>query len=176
MKKIVAFILLTALFLNIIGYHFIFQIQQHKIKEDMDAYLNSSAGIQDAIQLKFSLADQSALSQLKWEDEKEFTLNEEMYDVIEKKNEGGDLVILCVKDKKESHLVDNYSKVSKEAQGDPSKNKSSILLKLIAGVFEKNDLPVLSVPDLANERYPTALNGAISSGTKEILIPPPQSC
>ena len=77
MKKIVAFILLTAFFLNIIGYHFIFQIQQQKLKKQMESYLHKKADKKDAVQFRFSLSDKTALSKLKWEDdnEKEFMLD-----------------------------------------------------------------------------------------------------
>ena len=175
MKKIVAFILLTALFLNIIGYHFIFQMQQHQVKEDMKEYLSSSKDIQNAVELRFSLADASSISKLKWEEEKEFTYNGEMYDVIKKENANGELVIQCIKDKKETHLVNNYEKVSKETQGDPlSKNKSTGLLKLITGIFIYTEQPVLSLPSFINNKNEKILCDALSSGSKEILIPPPQ--
>ena len=174
MKKIVAFLLLTAFFLNIIGYHFLFQIQQHSLKVNMKEYL-SLKDIQSAIELNFSLSDKSAFSKLEWEDEKEFRMNGELYDVIEKRKENGKLIIVCIKDKKETHLVSNYDKLNKEAQGDlSSKSKSTILLNLIAGIFIQNELPVISIPGFVNKKPSTILDDLISSGMKEILVPPPQ--
>lgn len=177
MKKIVSSILLLAFFLNIIGYHFIFQVQQHRIKKDVEAYLHRSAAIQNAMELRVSLADEAAISKLKWEDENEFTLNGELYDVIQKKNENGELVIRCIKDKNETHLVNNYTKISKETQSDPSsKDKSTVLLKLITGFFIKTEQPVLSLPSSISKKHVNTLCDALSSGSKEILIPPPQAC
>jgi hypothetical protein len=172
MKKIVSSILLLSLFLNIVGYHFIFQIQQHNIKEDMEEYLSKSENILNANELRLPLDE---ISKLKWQDEKEFAYNGELYDVIQQKKVNGELIIQCIKDKKETHLVNDYTKISKETQSDPSsKNKSTVLLKLITGIFIKTEQPVVSLPFYINKKYPTTLCDAISSGTKEILIPPPQ--
>ena len=173
MKKIVAFLLLTVFFLNIIGYHFLFQIQQYSIKMQVKKEIRQAWKIQNATELRFSLSDRSALAKLQWEDEKEFIFNGEMYDVIEKKTDGNELIILCVKDKKESHLVSNYERLNKETQSDPlSKNKSTILLKLITGVFIQNNVPVISIPDFSNEKNQINLTENISPAIKEILIPP----
>src|SRR4029079_12891061 len=119
-----------------------FQVKQRNIKEDMEEYL-SKENIRNAVELRFSLNE---LSRLKWENDKEFVYNGELYDVIKKKNVNGSLVIQCIKDKKETHLVDDYVKVSKETQGDASsKNKSTVLLKLITGIFIKVEQPVMSL-------------------------------
>ena len=173
MKKFISSILLLILFLNIIGYHFIFQVQQYKVKEDMREHINSE-DIRNATELRFSLAD---LTKLKWEDENEFTFNGEMYDVIQKNESNGELILQCIKDKKETHLVNNYAKLSKETQGDPSsKNKSTVLLKLITGIFIQTEQPVISLPSFINEKNENTLCDALSSRIKEILIPPPQNC
>src|SRR5689334_11952871 len=103
MKKIVSSILLLSLFLATVGYHFIFQVKQQNIKEDMEEYL-SKENIRNAVELRFSLNE---LSKLKWENDKEFVYNGELYDVVKKKNVNGSLVIQCIKDKKETHLVND---------------------------------------------------------------------
>ena len=129
--------------------------------------------IQNATELRFSLSDRSALAKLQWEDEEEFILNGEMYDVIAKKSDGKELIILCIKDKKENHLIKDYAKVSSDKQGDPSsKSKSTVLLKLITGFFIKNEQPVISIPDFSNEKNQINLTENISPAIKEILIPP----
>ena len=174
MKKIVSSILLLSLFLNIVGYHFIFQIQQHNIKEDMEEYLSKSENILNATELKLPLND---ISKLKWQDEKEFTYNGELYDVIQQKKVNGELIIQCIKDKKETHLVNDYTKISKETQGDPSsKNKSTVLLKLITGIFIKAEQPVVSLPSFIKKKNTNTLCDVLSFRSKEILIPPPQVC
>jgi len=89
----------------------------------------------------------------------------------------GELVIQCIKDKKETHLVNDYAKLSKETQGDPvSKNKSTVLLKLITGFFIKTEQPVLSLLSLVNKKMQYTLCDALSPVSKEILLPPPQAC
>lgn len=176
MRRILSLLLLTAFFLNIIGYHFIFQVRQHRIKENMEVLLHS-ASIQNPLELRFFLSDEAAISKLTWEDENEFTFNGELYDVIRKTTVNGELVIQCIKDKKETHLVNDYAKISKETQGDPSsKNKSTILLKLITGFFIKTEQPVLSLPSCVSKKHENTVCASLSSGSKEILIPPPQVC
>lgn len=176
MRRILSLLLLTAFFLNIIGYHFIFWVQQHTIKENMEV-LRHSASIQNPIELRFSLSDEAVVSKLSWEDENEFTFNGELYDVIRKTTINGELVIQCIKDKKETHLVNNYAKISKETQGDPSsKNKSTVLLKLITGIFIKTEQPVLSLPSCISKNHAITVCDALSPGSKKILIPPPQVC
>ena len=96
-----------------------------------------------------------------------------MYDVIEKRKESGELILLCIKDKKESHLVKEYTKMNKQNQGDPSsKHKTNILLKLITGVFIQTDISLLYLPDFPTEKNQVNLTENISPAIKEILIPP----
>lgn len=141
----------------------------------MEKSLRNSADIKNAVELRFALSDRSSISKIKWEDEKEFTFNGELYDVIQQKNVNGELIIQCIRDKKETHLVNDYTKLSKETQGDPaSKNKSTVLLKLITEIFIQTEQPVLSLPSFINNKNEKILCDALSSGSKEILIPPPQ--
>jgi hypothetical protein len=175
-KKILSLLLLSAIFLSTIGYHFIFQAQQHQLKEQMKEALRKNADPLKVVEIRISLSDKNSIAELKWEDESEFILKGEMYDVIEKKKEGNELIIRCVKDKKETHLVNEYTRINKEDQNDPtSKNKSSILLKLIGSVFLKTEWPVIPNPFITGKKESLIHKDTICSVDKDIFIPPPQN-
>lgn len=63
--------------------------------------------------LEFSFNTKEA-TLLDWENENEFRYHNEMYDVIEKKAEGGRLVIRCIADQHETELVNEYQRNNKQ--------------------------------------------------------------
>ena len=120
--------------------------------------------------LVFSLDDKNAMNRLKWEGNDEFSVDGQMYDVIEKKISNNKLVIRCTSDKKETALIKKYEKMNDE---NNSKNKSALLLKLINACY----LPAKSVELFISYKpipSPYLQSEIISSGVRDVLTPPPQ--
>jgi hypothetical protein len=118
--------------------YFVFHFSQRAIKREMKNYLSSH--LQDAhiTMFTFSLEDQKDIG---WEGDDEFTINGQMYDVIQKKKDGNKTVVYCVQDKKETALVQHFLRnVKKEA---PIKGKTGALTQLVTAHFilaEKNTI------------------------------------
>lgn len=141
----------------------------------MKEYILAKHNANNIEEFRFSVNDKETPGKLQWENEKEFSYNGLMYDVVDIKKENEEIVIHCIKDKKENQLVNDYARLSKDAQGDPvSKNKSTVLIKLITNVFVENssfEIPFFSSYKHTHFPYFT---DAVSKGINEILIPPPQ--
>jgi hypothetical protein len=173
MKKIISILLLLCLLLNIIGYHLIFHLRQAEIKAEMKKVLRLKANKDDEIVFVFSLTHKKALAKLEWEDDHEFRLNGEMYDVIERKIANHKLVIRCISDKKETALIERYEKMNTESN---SRDKLALLLKFFANSY----LP--SAPSEMIIRYkpvPSIIHPQtdnLSSQVRDVSTPPPQLC
>jgi hypothetical protein len=130
-----------------------------------------NASNNDETVLVFSLKDKKSVAKLEWEDDHEFRLNGEMYDVIEKKIENNKLIIRCISDKKETELVTKYESMNRE---NNSRNKTALLLKFFGSTYLSTAhsemavryKPVPSIIHLQADR--------VSSQVREVLTPPPQ--
>jgi hypothetical protein len=127
-KKIAAVILFICLFFTVVGYHFVFRLQLGEIKSEMKKKLRNSTD-KDVIVLAFNADD---AKKIEWEEEHEFRFNNEMYDVIEKHQDGDQLVIHCIPDKKEKALLEFYQKINSGSSGSSTKTS---LIKLITAPF-----------------------------------------
>lgn len=57
----------------------------------------------------------SDIKNARWEHEKEFEWNEEMYDVVKKENKNGEITYTCKKDSKEDQLKNQKRKASEKS-------------------------------------------------------------
>ena len=128
MKKIAAVILFFCLFFTVVGYHFVFGIHLSEIKAEMKSKLRNVPG-KDVVVFSFNIAE---ANKIEWEEEHEFRFNNEMYDVIEKHQDGDQLVIHCIPDKKEKALLEFYQKIN---SGSSSSSTKTSLIKLITAPF-----------------------------------------
>lgn len=101
-KKV--FFILTFLLLFIVEGDFIlFNINQFIIKQEIR---NQAENNSDLIRFE---VNPSFLSKIQWtEVDKEFVLNEEMYDVVKVIHEHGHQYVLCMNDKLEEKLIRNF--------------------------------------------------------------------
>ena len=114
------------------------------------------------------------LKSVRWEEDgNEFEMNDEMYDVIEKRVEDGKNIIVCISDKNETALIKKFEKVRDEAQGS-SQTKSNTILKLIFSPYFVSDLNYSFVLDNKSNLHFLYPPSFISSINREILTPPPQ--
>lgn len=174
MKKTVAAILLIALFLDVSGYHFLYLFRQRELKQSMKEYLLTHPDSEFITELRFSLNDPQSMKELEWENGHEFWYNGEMFDLVEKKTEGNQLVIRCINDKKESGLEKLQAKIGKEKQGNTSsKSKSTLLLQLVQTAFINPPIPLLFNFSSKSFFSPYKQSFTFQSHRK-VLTPPPQ--
>lgn len=140
----------------------------------MKEYLLEHPDSEFITELRFSLNDPSAIKELEWENSHEFWYNGEMFDLVEKKTAGNQLIIRCINDKKESSLVKLQDKINKEKQGDgSSKSKSTLLMQLIQSAFIAVDIPALHCFSVKHP-FASYKNSDIFPALRDVLTPPPQ--
>ena len=170
LKKLFSILLLSCLLFNTAGYHLIFYIRQAEIKAEMKRSLLHSDN-KEVDLLVFSLNDKKNIEKLEWEDDDEFELNGEMYDVIEKKTQNGKLIIRCINDKRETELIKNYEKINKEGN---SKNRTALLLKLLDNTSASPVTIELFIKNILKPAKVSFCSIAISSCYHDVLTPPPR--
>ena len=170
LKKTIATSLIFCLFLNITGYYIIFCVRQAAIKVEIKRMRCLQMSSHAETVLVFSLDDKNAMNRLKWESNDEFSIDGQMYDVIEKKISNNKLVFRCISDKKETALIRTYEKMNDE---NNAKNKSALLLKLINLSY----LPAKSIELFVSYTplpSPYLHSEIIPSRVRDVLTPPPQ--
>jgi hypothetical protein len=172
LKRLAAIFLLCCLSLTILGYQFIFEFHFQEVKAEMKQYLasNSHKDVQEFI---IAITDSATLSQFQWEDETEFNLNGEMYDVLQKISKDNKLIIRCISDTKETALLKNFEQINRE-NNNPSKQKCASLIKLISTDFETVSSFNFSSTTIKSRKVFASYNSNITSRYSTILTPPPQ--
>lgn len=111
---------------------------------------------------------------IEWkDDEKEFNLNGEMYDVAKIKKENGKTVLYCINDKKENELLQNFVKAMKNDASNGKSGKSSIKFQFTDFTINatEHNAAAISLP-----AYKFGLfSSALCAVDKEINAPPPKA-
>lgn len=137
------------------------------MKESLRHNRNSS----NVICFKVAVNNQQSIA---WEDENEFKLDNEMYDVIEKFVEGDQLVIRCIADKKEDFLLQQF-RTKNEDSKPASKSMKLALVKVLTNFFE----PVAPI-QIAGAGIDKIIHHAhyfsyLRAINRTIITPPPQA-
>lgn len=169
MKKILPLLLLFAFFYYFIGYHFHFQIEQIRIKEEIKEKIINDLPETELTVLKISSVD---ARKIRWmEDGKEFRYEGTMFDVVKSKQVSGITYYYCFCDIKESRLMSTLEKLVKE-QTDQSQPKT-IQKKLRINYFVCDHL------DATRRNGSTVHYRDYTSGYRviftDVLSPPPKT-
>jgi hypothetical protein len=150
-----------------LGYHLVFHVQLSAVKSEMKAFLLNQEGHKDVIELSFTT---EASKQLEWENETEFGYKGEMYDVIEKKTEGNKILLRCIADTKETALLQEYQKNTRQ------NSSNSFIAQLMTAQFI---LPVdhsLQQPERIIKRFFGNSASALLQTIATVSSPPPDVC
>ncbi|WP_460560559.1 hypothetical protein [Ferruginibacter profundus] len=173
MKKSITILILSLLFFSQIGYRFIYLIEQHQLKEQVEEQLLSV--VNDDQLEKINVDDN--LDKISWEEEgKEFYLNGQMYDVARKEMVNGKTILYCLNDKKEEQLLENMLKKERSNADNTSGNKdgkhnmkfqvSDFTQQIQEAVFNNKILPVQKFQEYATP---------VCTVIKEVNTPPPNN-
>ncbi len=132
LRKLATILLLICFVLNIVGIGMAYWLQSRQLKQEMVAYLRSKALYKTQL-VEINLTNTATNPLIKWEDETEFELNGEMYDVVKKDTVGNIQKIYCVADKKESELQQEMVKTN---CGNNTKPKNANTLKLFSFFYK----------------------------------------
>jgi hypothetical protein len=119
----------------------------------------------------FSMNDQESMKKLNWEGDDEFSLNGDMYDVIQKKVEGKKLIIRALADKNETDLLNKTSDSWKE--NDKSNKIANELFQLLQTLFHNSTDEIIIIKPFRFGNY--CSSETLPFWAKRILTPPPQA-
>lgn len=107
------------------GYIIVFKITQIQIKKEVKRELKSKVKSTDLHLISFSKND---LDKINWmEEEKEFLLNNKMYDIVKKEISENSVLFYCIDDKKEAELFANLDvHINKHLKNHSSSQKNTI--------------------------------------------------
>jgi hypothetical protein len=170
-----AILLLICLFVEVIGFYFVFLVRRDAVKQEVWSYLQQKHQNNYAQVLSFPLNSSGTEEMPDWENEKEFSWKGVMYDVIDKKESDGKLVVTCISDDKETSLINNFEKTfSANTSNKNTKGSANQLIRLLT-------MPYLA---LSNQDDPLQLPGLheysdryclyFTQHSQDTLTPPPQ--
>jgi hypothetical protein len=166
-----AALLFCILFLFITGgYHLLFRISISEAKAAIKKQLRN----QELPHITIFSFDKNEMKQLSWEDDEEFSLRGEMYDVIDKQFVEGKTVIRCISDKKETALVSAWQKL--QNHNSSGRNTSGSLLKLLSLVYCPASFTCLPEPLRPGPcRKPGYVLNFVTA-YPQVQTPPPKYC
>jgi hypothetical protein len=165
-RKLTSILLLFSLLVLLFGYHLAFYFQIAAVKAEMLASLKNQQNHRDIITFHFN---QRLALETEWENEHEFRYNGEMYDVVEKKQKGDQLVIRCIPDKKETTLIKEYQKNNK-------RNHSNSFVQLVITQFILPSEYSVKLPQRSIAKSYFNHSYTLLSRPSSIFIPPPEVC
>jgi hypothetical protein len=135
MKKNIAILLLLLFSFDIIGYFFVFAIQNWAIRNSIKQQIKQEIPLKNLVLIT---VDEHKKSEIKWKEDGEFRYHGEMYDVVRSKTRGdGTILYYCIADKAETQLfkqLEQYIGNRINNQENSSKGKT-YLIKLFTTIF-----------------------------------------
>jgi hypothetical protein len=169
-KKIIAILFLASLFVSQAGYHFIYMIQQHYVKEEVKERV--LAGVPDSY---LEIIEQN--NSIQWlEKAKEFYLNGELYDVVKIKKLKNKVLLYCLNDNKEEKVLKDFEKAIKSGINNTDNGKSNKhTIKLPIKLYTDHSIQLLSLAIHVVSQNSSSLTPAIISSFKKVTVPPPRA-
>ena len=146
-------------------------IQQHLIKEEAEEQILSTINKNQLEQIN----ETENRNAIVWEEEgKEFSLNNQMYDVAKKESSNGNIILYCLNDKKEKQLIDEMIKKVRSGTDNSSSNKDGKQsIKFQAPDFTLSDNTLLPGNVVLVDEQFQDFTVLLHSVSKEVITPPP---
>jgi len=137
LKKSIAILLLVSLTAPFVGTYVFLQYNKNKIKNEIAAMIFTGIDKKDLVQLKFT--KEEAETNLNWKHAGEFEYKGQMYDIVEKCQEGDTTFYNCYKDHKETRLKSRIARLASRAMGqDPcQKSQTDKIVNFFKSVYRQ---------------------------------------
>jgi len=121
---------------------------RHEVKEQMVEGMDRA----ELVEIRLGWAE---MGELEWEHEKEFEYQGEMYDVVEKRVEGGEMVFLCWPDQQESALNRQLEQLAARALGHDSDHQhhQQLTQRFFNSLFPPQMAPAPHFPSFPSPEY-----------------------
>ena len=173
MRKTIAILVLLSFFIQVTGYHLYFGVRRWEARFTMRNNLRrhlDNAWIQEFVFVGNTTA---AGSQPEWEEDNEFRLHGDMYDVISKEQCGDTLRVSCIRDDRETELIDEYLAFAKNNYSGKEKQKAAAL-KLLNHLFTCQATIAGQFLTALQPHSQPIYNNLLLYSPHEVLTPPPR--
>ena len=168
-------LLLSIFLFNIIGYYFLFKIQQYEVRKEIKSKIKNNVPENDLILLSFHPSSKE-YSEIEWIKNHEFRYKGQLFDIVRlARDNDGTIRYKCINDKQEEILFENLDEwvqkhMESESNSDPS---SKNILKLFSIVyFSSTQVYFLEQNTTLSLKSDYIFH--YSSPALEIISPPPQ--
>ncbi len=172
--KAFVILLLLCFSVQITGYHLYFHYRQIDMKRAVRKRIRRRVDPSMTEFMTFPITSDDKEAMPEWIGEYEFTFRGEMYDVLDKKIEGGQMIIRCLNDKKEKNLIDYYKSLTRKDFGEKSKKRTSLLLKLACNFYTSAVAMLTATSPNAGNQTGDMRRYSLAFVTCEVPTPPPQ--
>jgi hypothetical protein len=177
LKKPFSVLLLAAVIFNMTGFFIVFKIEQSIVRKNIKRQIKAGVPNSELHSFSMSMSDYDNLEWVKAE--KEFKINNSMYDVVKSSKFKDSITLFCINDKQEEELferldqaVQNQMERESNAPNSPL-NKGIKFLKLVYKI-PKSEINLIGQPPF-NQNYRTLVPHSYSSPFLEKDAPPPNS-
>lgn len=124
MKKAVSIFLLVIFLFNAVGYYVFFKVVQHQIKSEIKKEIKLNLNSSELTVIKFPLSE---IRNIHWlEKGKEFSYDNQMFDVVRRTSNDGIITFYCINDKQEKKLFENLEEqILKQIEQNKNSKKNS---------------------------------------------------
>ena len=154
------------------GYHLYYMYSRWNLGATMMTRLRN--GSTRNRQRVFEVYPVSQKDRTKWMHEKEFSYQDEMYDVVGRSVEGNRIILHCVSDHEENQLVAQYEKITKNDFGRKQSGKSRQLLQLAASLYIQQALIIDFSIARQEPLHHAGPCSCLPDCTRRVLTPPPR--
>ena len=174
MRKTIVTTLLILFTASQAGYYCVYSFQQNEIKKQVKEQLKK---LLPETSLQIIQAEENADAIIWQDDDKEFLLHGELYDVVKIKRVSGKTLLYCLNDKKEENLKHEFAKAIKSATDNNATNKSgkaNYKFQLSEYYFYNNTEKLSAINFTSPSKYLIFIS-SLSSSVKEVNAPPPRA-
>jgi hypothetical protein len=123
---------------------------------------------------QFYVQPSSERDHAKWLKEREFSYHGEMYDVVDRKVAGNQIILYCINDREENALNMQYQKMTKDDFGKKPAGKNIQLLKFAASLYVHHAAIFEFSMQPREARHYASENARLADNIPGILKPPPR--
>ncbi|MCK0159869.1 hypothetical protein [Allomuricauda sp. F6463D] len=171
-----AILLLFSLIAPIGGSFLLLHFQKQHLRKEIRKTINQAVEEGEFVVLEFTM--EQIKTELRWEHSMEFEYKGQMYDVIEKENKGGYMVLKCWWDKEETALNQEMDELLARALGaDPlRKDKHTRLFDFFKKLFYQHHKPDVGQEEFYRKLLFAQCQECFDSLFFKPLFPPPRIC
>lgn len=175
MKKLAVILILGLFLYNIAGHYPVHKAMQYQIRKQVKRITKKSLKYEELEIIKIPVSYiKKGHKDFKLIHSKEFRLKGKLYDIIDQKQEGDTLILLCINDRKEEQLIRRYL-ASNDVNTSPNqktKNTRNLIKIIISEAIPDQELDYFLELFSIIKHFENSFK--INQSAFEVISPPPE--